>query len=133
MVKGSCLCGKISYEIHHLPQSMYCCHCSMCRKATGSAFATNMLVREVDLTVHDSHSLIKAFQSSPGEHRYFCSECGSPLYSKAQARAGMVSIRCGTLDNDPAIRPSEHIYTASKAPWFDICDALPRYPGEPES
>lgn len=132
MVKGSCLCGKVSYEVHRLPRSMYCCHCSMCRKATGSAFAVNMWVREVDLVVNDDQSLIKAFQSSPGEHRYFCSGCGSPLYSKARAREGVVSIRCGTLDEDPTIRPTEHIYAASKAPWFDICDELPQYPEEPK-
>lgn|SRR5690625_2533258 len=132
MVNGSCLCGKVSYEIRGLPQVMYYCHCSMCRKATGSAFATNMLVREADFIINSGLALIKAFQSSPGERRYFCSECGSPIYSKAQARQGVVSVRCGALDADPAIRPTEHIYTASKAPWFDICDQLPQHPGEPE-
>lgn len=109
---------------------MYYCHCSMCRKATGSAFATNMLVREDDFIVNTGRSLIKAFQSSHGENRYFCSECGAPLYSKAQAREGVVSVRCGTLDDDPSLRPTEHIYAASKAPWFDICDQLPQYPEE---
>ncbi|WP_412176344.1 GFA family protein [Halomonas sp. HP20-15] len=111
---------------------MYYCHCSMCRKATGSAFATNMLVRETDFTVKTGRSVIKAFQSSPGESRYFCSECGSPIYSKAQAREGIVSVRCGTIDDDLTVRPTEHIYTASKARWFEICDQLPQYPEEPE-
>lgn len=133
MVKGSCLCGKVRYEIRRLPESMYYCHCNMCRKATGSAFATNMLVRQADFTVKIGGSLIKAFQSSPGERRYFCANCGSPLYSKAAARPDSVSVRCGTLDDDPLIRPAKHIHTNTKAPWFHIDDALRQYPEEPDT
>jgi len=127
MLRGSCLCGKVSYEIHGSPQFMYYCHCGMCRKATGSSFATNMMVREADFVVTSGEPLIKAYQSSPGEHRHFCSECGSPIYGKAQSRKGKVSVRCGTLDNDPLVRPAAHIYTASKASWFEICDRLPQF------
>lgn len=132
MIEGSCLCGKVRYELRGPPQSMYYCHCSMCRKATGSSFATNMLVRKGDLVITVGARLLKAFQSSPGENRYFCLECGSPIYSKARAREDVVSIRCGTLNSDPGIRPTEHIYTASKAPWLDIGDRLPQHSGEPE-
>lgn len=130
MLRGSCLCGKISYEIHGTPDVMYYCHCSMCRKASGSSCATNMLVREADFVVTTGGALVKAFQSSTGEWRHFCSECGSPLYSRAHQRPDKVSIRCGTLDDDPLVRPSEHIYTGSKAPWFEPCDGLPQFTGE---
>ena len=86
MLRGSCLCGKVSYAIHGSPEIMYYCHCGMCRKASGSSFATNMLVREVDFVITAGGSLIKAFQSSAGERRHFCSECGSPICSTAHAR-----------------------------------------------
>lgn len=132
MIRGSCLCGQVKYELRGQPQVMYYCHCSMCRKATGSSFATNMLVREEDFVVTAGSSLIKAFQSSPGENRHFCSECGSPIYSKAQAREGTISVRCGTLDDDPGLRPSEHLYVASKATWFELHDRLLQHPAEPE-
>lgn len=132
MLRGSCLCGKITYEVRGSPKAMYYCHCSMCRKATGSSFATNMLVREADFVVTSGQALIKAFQSSPGEHRHFCSECGSPIYSKAQAREGTVSVRCGTLDDDPLVRPSVHLYTASKAPWFEVRDHLRQFLEAPQ-
>ncbi len=132
MLHGSCLCGKVAYRITGRPQLMYYCHCGMCRKASGSTFATNILVREADLVIERGQSAVKAFESSPGEHRHFCSECGSPLYSRASARPGVVSIRCGTLDEDPSIRPSQHIYVDSKAPWFDIADGIPRFEREPE-
>src|SRR5690625_6946255 len=91
----------------------------MCRKASGSAFATNMLIEEADFVVTSGLSSLKAYHSSPGENRYFCSECGSPIYSEAAARKGVVSVRCGTLDSDPPSRPTEHIHTGSKAPWFE--------------
>ena len=100
----------------------------MCRKATGSSFATNMIVRAEDFVVVSGRALVKAFESSPDEYRHFCSECGSPIYGAALTRKGVVSVRCGALDTDPPIRPSVHVYVASKAPWFDICDQLPQVP-----
>jgi len=132
MLRGSCLCGKISYEVRGSPKAMYYCHCGMCRKATGSSFATNMLVREADFVVMSGQPLIKAYQSSPGEHRHFCSECGSPIYSRAEVRKGLLSVRCGGLNDDPPVRPTAHIYTASKAPWFEIRDHVPQFAEGPE-
>ena len=131
MLRGSCLCGAVRYEIHGSPEAMYYCHCGMCRKASGSSFATNILVRDTDFVVTAGHALIKAFRSSAGEQRHFCSECGSPVYSKAQERRDKISVRCGTLDQDPVVRPTEHIYTGSKAAWLEICDGLPQFTEEP--
>jgi len=132
MIRGSCLCGEVRYEVRGSPSEMYYCHCSMCRKATGSSFATNMLVDKRDFVVTDGQELIKAYRSSVGEHRLFCSECGSPVYSEALARPGQVSVRCGLLDDDPVIRPSLHIHVQSKAPWSEIHDSLACFDGEPE-
>jgi hypothetical protein len=110
---------------------MYYCHCSMCRKATGSAFATNMSIPAAELEIVTGREFLKGFQSSVGEVRYFCSECGSPIYSEAEARVGRVAVRCGTFIDDPDVRPSRHFFAASKAPWFEIRDDLPRIePGE---
>ena len=132
MLRGSCLCGKVAYEIHGSPKAMYYCHCGMCRKATGSSFATNMLVRKADFVVTSGQALVKAFQSSPGEYRHFCSECGSPIYGAAEKRSGKVSVRCGALDGDPGVRPTVHVYTEHKAPWFAIHDQLRQYPEAPD-
>jgi hypothetical protein len=132
MLEGSCLCSKVAFKLHGQPQVMYYCHCRMCRKATGSSFATNMLARAEDFVIVAGHSYLKAYESSPNEYRHFCSECGSPIYGVAVARPGMVSIRCGAVDGDPGLRPSSHIHTASKAPWVDICDQVPQFPAEPQ-
>lgn len=131
MIRGSCLCGKVAYELRGAPQAMYYCHCSMCRKASGSSFATNMLVQAADFTIVSGRELLEAYESSPGEYRHFCSGCGSPIYGEAAVRPGRVTIRCGSVEGDPGVRPSCHIYAASRAPWFSITDRLSQFPEEP--
>jgi hypothetical protein len=128
MLEGSCLCGKIAYRLAGSPAIMYHCHCGTCRKANGSSFATNVIARAEDFSFVSGRELLSSFESSPGKHRYFCSACGSPIYSQAERTSHLVSIRCGTLDTDPAIRPSVHAYVASKASWCEICDELPQRP-----
>jgi len=130
LARGSCLCGKVRYELQ-APYVMYYCHCGMCRKATGSSFATHLYLKEKDFQIISGHSFVKGYESSPGELRHFCSECGSPIYGKAQIRPGIVSVRCGGLDTDPVIRPTAHVYTDSRAPWVNICDGLPQFAEAP--
>lgn len=129
MIRGSCLCGNVRYEIHGKPQFMYYCHCIMCRKATGTSFATNMFVRAEDFKVTAGRESLKPYRSSPDEFRYFCGNCGSPVYSEAGHRKDILSIRCGLLNDDPPVRPSQHIYTAFKAPWYEIHDDIAQFPG----
>ena len=68
---------------------------------------------------------LSSFESSPQKRRYFCSACGSPIYSHSERMPQVVSVRCGTLDSALPLRPSRHIHTESKAPWFEIHDGLP--------
>ena len=128
MLHGSCLCGKVKYEVVGSPLAMYHCYCSTCRAASGASFATNIAVTTENFKVTFGKENLSAFESSPGKRRYFCSTCGSPIYSHGEKTKQVVSIRCGTLQGDPIIRPSFHAYVASKAPWVVICDELPQYP-----
>ncbi len=128
-LRGSCLCGAVRYEVRGTPWAMYHCHCATCRKATGTAFATNVLVAADDFAVVAGRDALAAYESSPGKRRHFCARCGSPIYSRADATAHVVSVRCGTLDDDPRLRPSVHTWVASKAPWYDIHDDVPQTPG----
>ena len=73
MLRGSCLCGRVGYEIRGEPRLMYYCHCGACRKATGSSFATNLLVLADDFVLVSGRERLSAFESSPDKHRYFCS------------------------------------------------------------
>ncbi len=124
-MKGSCLCGEVSYEIRGNGVGINYCHCRSCRKASGSSFATNMAVATAEFVILDGEQSIACFQSSPGKKRYFCGICGSPLYSQHQVNEETVYVRIGTLDDDPGIRPSIHIHVASRAPWIEILDGLP--------
>ena len=128
VLRGSCLCGRVRYELRGSPLGMYYCHCATCRKATGSAFATNVIARADDLTIVAGADALAAFESSPRKHRHFCSTCGSPIYSRGEKTWDVVSIRCGTLDDDPGLRPAVHAYVASQAPWYEIGDDLPQKP-----
>jgi len=128
MLRGSCLCGTVRYEVRGTPLGMYYCHCGTCQKASGSSFATNIIVAATDLAVVSGRKQLTGYESSPHKRRYFCSGCGSPIYSHAEKTRDVVSVRCGTLDDDPGLRPTEHIFVASKTPWYQITDDLPQRP-----
>lgn len=97
-------------------------------QGTGSTFATNLIMSAEDFVIVLGRDLLSAYESSPAKHRYFCSGCGSPIYSQAEKTKHIVSVRCGALEVDPIIRPSVHAYVASKAPWYKIYDELLQAP-----
>jgi hypothetical protein len=132
MLEGSCLCGKVQYEIAGTPRFMYQCHCSKCRSASGSAFATNIIVDAGKLKVARGEEALSRFESSSGKFRYFCSACGSPVYSHGEKTKHIVSVRVGTLDQDPGLRPSYHAFSASRAAWDEIHDDLPQFEEWPD-
>ena len=132
MLEGSCLCGAVRYRIDGELGAIVCCHCSMCRKAQGSAFAANAPVPAAAFRIVRGDGALRAYRSSPGKERVFCGTCGSPIYSRREGAAD-VRVRIGTLDTPIAARPSAHIHVASKADWWEIADALPRHPAlEPD-
>ena len=131
MHAGECLCGKIKYQIQGELEPIQICHCSQCRKAQGSAFVTNIPGKEVNFTVNEGSDLLKHFESSPGKYRFFCSNCGSPMFSKTNKVPGAVRIRAGTLEGDLLTRPAYHICFDSKANWFDVNDDLPKFSEKP--
>lgn len=121
------MCGKVAYELRGQPLFMYYCHCTTCRKATGTTFATNVIAATKDFVITEGRDLLSSFESSPNKRRYFCSKCGSPIYSHAEASKDIVSIRAGSFEEDPIIRPAVHAYVDEKAPWFDIQDGLKQH------
>ena len=127
MLKGSCLCGSIRYEIDGPLDEVRNCHCSMCRKAHSAAFRSRASVKSRDFRWTAGESLVTWYQSSPGTRRGFCSCCGSPLLSRFDDSPEVCGLPLGCLDTDPGVRPAMHIFTGSKAPWFEIADSLPRF------
>jgi hypothetical protein len=131
MLSGSCLCGTVKYEVQGEIGPIVFCHCSRCRKANGSAFAAVAPVKTEDLHILSGQENIKTFESSPGVGRFFCQACGSPLFSKRVSAPELLRLRIGTLDTQLPTKPSAHIFAASKAEWFEICDDTPQYAERP--
>jgi len=128
MYKGSCLCGAVTYEISGTIEDIVFCHCSLCRKAQGTAFATNGLVNENEFFLHGEENL-SAYESAPSNIKYFCSKCGSPIMNKSKKRPAKVRIRLGSIEGDIKEKPSAHIFASSKANWDHILDDIPQYDG----
>ena len=133
MLDGACLCGRIKYEIEGRPRFMYQCHCGKCRAASGASFVTNIIVDADRFNITAGKESLAAFESSPRKFRYFCAACGSPMYSQGEKTKHIVSVRCGTLKQDPGLRVAYHAFVASKAAWIDICDEQPQFPQWPDT
>jgi hypothetical protein len=133
MIRGSRLCGAVKYRIDGRLFDALNCHCSMCRKAHGSAFRSRATVKAADFEFVQGENSLTFYESSPGNRRGFCRVCGSPILSKFDAHPNCFGVPLGALDDDPGIRPKRHMHVASKAPWFSITDDLPQIPGEASS
>jgi hypothetical protein len=130
MIRGSCLCGQIRFELAGPALFINHCHCSMCRKAHGSAFGSFLHADGAGFRWLSGESRVATYESSPGTVRAFCPTCGSNL-PVLEDDGAHVNIPAGTLDDDPGVRPIVHIHTASKAPWVEIGDGLPQFAGFP--
>ncbi|EIJ33139.1 GFA family protein [Thiothrix nivea] len=124
---GSCLCGKVQFKITGEIKDIVCCHCSQCRKAQGSAYATNGNVDSDEFRFIQGEHELAAYQSTPKETKYFCKYCGSPIFSKNTLAPKNIRIRLGTLETDIIEKPIGHIFIGSKANWEDIEGKLPQY------
>jgi len=127
MYTGRCLCGSVQFEIHAPIQNIVYCHCSKCRKAQGSAFATNGNVASHAFRFTKGEDQLTGYKSSPTQTKYFCRHCGSPVISKKSDTPSVVRIRLGTIESPINEQPEAHIFTGSKADWDIICDDLPQF------
>ena len=130
MLTGSCLCGRIRYRLNGEPTFLNHCHCTMCRKASGAAFGSFLHADGTTFEWTAGRDHIESYRSSPGNHRPFCRSCGSRV-PVLEDDGAQVIIPAGTLDQDPGIRPIVHFHVQTKAPWYDIADAVEQYPEFP--
>jgi len=125
MIRGSCLCGAIRFEIDKVRWLTHC-HCSNCRKLSGAAFATYAHVDDDKFRFISGEDRIARYESSPGSFRTRCANCGCPAPGKASYLKTW-SVPAGLLDDDPQVRPMLHVFASSKAPWWTIQDDLPQH------
>ena len=124
---AQCLCAGVKFRISGELEPIQVCHCSQCRKAQGTAFATNSPVLRSAFQLDSGAELLTEFESSPGKKRAFCSRCGSPVYSRRDDLPEVLRIRVGLINEALAVRPMVHFYTGSKANWWAIDDELPQF------
>lgn len=124
---GSCLCGGVSFQIEGELEPIQVCHCHQCRKAQGGPFATVIPVAASAFRFISGEQLLKAYESSAGKQRLFCSNCGSPVLSRRQTIPGVVRVRVGLINEPLNVKPASHAYTGSKCNWWPIEDGLPQY------
>lgn len=133
-IRGSCLCGVIRFVVTSDPLVARHCHCLRCRRARGALHASNLVVEIDGLAVTHGADRIREYKV-PEASRFtqaFCADCGSPA-PRLDAGRGIAIVPLGSLDDDPGIRPREHIWVGSKATWHEIADTLPQYPEGPPS
>ena len=125
--QGSCLCGAVALEVTGPITAIIHCHCSKCRKNSGTAYATNGFVDTDNFHLIRGRDELGHFETSPGKVRHFCRVCASPVYSSNQADPTRLRLRLGILDSEITERPMSHNFVGSKANWDDLDAALPRY------
>ncbi|AOB33183.1 aldehyde-activating protein [Bordetella sp. H567] len=129
-LSGSCLCGQVRYTVEDRFEYAMNCHCSQCRRATGSAFKAfaGIALGRLALVPGTARTMIHGDPTAT--HDVHCGTCGSLLYSVVRDGA-YAHVAMGTLVDTPSIRPSMHIFVGSKAGWYEITDGLPQHEGLP--
>jgi hypothetical protein len=119
-INGSCVCGLVSFRVSEPFDSFYFCHCSRCRRSTGSAHAANIFARLDRIDWLSGKDQIKNFELPEAEffNKSFCSKCGSPVPHKARS-GNFLIIPAGSLDSAPSLSPQNNIFWDDRADWYD--------------
>ena len=123
LIKGSCLCGAVTFTVEAPLSNPVACHCSLCRKSSGN-FDTSTSVKKADLIINGA-SLVKWYQSSEKVRRGFCSCCGSRLFFEPIYR-DWIGISMGAFDDPTNVNLAMHIFVADKGDYYEIADGQPQ-------
>ena len=127
MYTGSCLCGEVNIEVSGSITSIIHCHCSLCRKNSRTAFATNGFVNTSDFTITKGQERLSEYSFKAGRTRYFCRCCGSPVYRSNSDDKSRIRIRLGIFDTYITEQVLSHNVVTSKANWEQLETSLPCY------
>jgi len=118
-LEGGCSCGAVRYRLTTAPMIVHCCHCRMCQRQRGSAFAVNALIEADRVEVLAATPARRSLPTESGRplDDYVCADCGVSVWSDYGRREVMLFVRTGTLDDPDALAPDIHIFTRSKQPW----------------
>ena len=126
LLAGRCLCGAVHYAVKDEFVYALNCHCSNCRRVTGSAFKPFAGIERDKLNITQGQDNLLIFGDKNAAHDVHCNTCGSLMFSVVR-EGEFVHVTLGTLEDTPSIRPTAHIFVASKAAWYSITDQLPQH------
>jgi hypothetical protein len=126
---GGCLCGGVRYESAGEPLFSLKCHCRDCQRASGTAYVAAMRVPASGFRIIRGTPRRFVSKSDAGNEvtRFFCGDCGSPLYIQVATRPDIIGLRVGTLDDPGEFRPEADIFVRSAPPWDNLDPALPKH------
>jgi len=128
MASGTCLCGTFRLTVEGSFGEVRYCHCSQCRRQSGTAFTANARIRASQLSLDGPRDQVTEYEHRPGRYKAFCARCGSPLYARSDYDPNDVRVRLGSFEGELDVTITAHVWTGSKASWYDIGDPLPRHP-----
>jgi len=127
---GGCLCGGVRWAVHEPLESCWYCHCTRCQRRTGTASSVGARIKPGSMEITSGAALVREWAPPDGHVKCFCAECGGQLWSRDPVDPETRSIRLGTFDGDPGIRPSGHQFTDFAPAWEPLPeDGLPRWGG----
>lgn len=126
MIRGSCLCGAVRFEYARAVTGVGMCHCSLCRKVSGTAGNAILVVPATDFRWTAGEDLQRTYRKPSGWQTTFCATCGSPLPQTLRGAAAYW-VPAGLLDDDPGVGVGGHIWVGSKASWDEIADGAPQF------
>lgn len=127
MIKGSCLCGAIRFEICGKVVMTRYCHCTNCRKFSGTGSAAWGIAQASEFNHSASETELGAFDAGLGSLRRFCLRCGSPLWFEPKDMPALVGVALGAIDEGRPAPPAMHVWTRSSPEWEEILDGLPQH------
>ena len=125
---GGCMCGAVRFELDGRPGPALYCHCTRCRRRTGTAASVQARIDGSALRVVEGERSVRSYRPPNGWEKLFCADCGSQLFSRNPTDPARMSIRLGAFDEDPGVRPEWRQFVAYAADWEPIPDdGLPRF------
>jgi len=130
---GGCLCGAIRYTVNAPVTALRACHCTHCQMTSGSGASVNAVIQGKDFALTKGTPKRYSDKADSGctLQRFFCGDCGSPIYSQRESNPAMATVRAGTLDNAGDMKLTTHIWTKSARPWSYIDPGSKQLPGQP--
>ncbi len=130
---GGCLCGAIRYCVNAPITALRVCHCTHCQKTSGTGASVNAVIQSKDFALTRGTPKRYADKADSGRllQRFFCGDCGSPIYSQRDITPERIVVRAGSFDDSSAMKIAAHIWTSSRRPWSHIDPDTEQLPGNP--